>query len=295
MTTTFTYNNMTMIMLYLDESIALVGDFENWNEFEDKQIERLKEIANKKGLKTTLFVPIKNEIHSAIWNQNNIQKKAEAAGVDYLVFYIDHQMMRMNTDENLFKNIDGFLKIKEILIAQNYCYKQSDRFNFDFYRENWKENCHIEGDFYSKADNTELTSLLKDCKFDEFKKLTNLNYQFSGRVVQGKQLGRTIGFPTINVVTDEILPISKGVFAVDVYLESTQQHFMGAGCYWKNEMDEEVFETFILDFDKDVYGWKVDITLIEKIRDNLKINSLDELKETLANDVEKVRKVKPLF
>ena len=91
---------------------------------------------------------------------------------------------------------------------------------------------------------------------------------FKGNVVQGDKLGRTIGFPTANILVDENLQLpGDGVFAVFVEIEN--ENYLGALSIGirpviKND-DSRKIEVYILDFNKDIYDKDVKIKVIKKM------------------------------
>ncbi|AGR41230.1 riboflavin kinase [Spiroplasma taiwanense] len=294
MVQSFFYNNMTLIMVHLKPSIGLITDFENWNEFEDNQIKELKAKAKEQNLQSTLFVLVKDELNFGLWNQENLIKKANEVDIDLILFYFINPMFNLMTEQQLFDNISNFLSIEKIMIAEDFKSEIEPKFTTKFIKDNWKENALIVGNFKEKKECKELISLIKNSDFNEFKKKTNFYYQFTGRVSIGKQLGRQIGFPTINLITPQKILVEPGVYVCDVYIDHLKKHFLGAGCYWTNELNQLVFETNIIDFDQEIYGWKVVITPFKKLRENVKVNDLEELKEMLALDIENTKKIEML-
>ncbi|AUB31634.1 riboflavin kinase [Spiroplasma floricola] len=290
-TLAFFYNNLTMIMMNLEDSIGLIANFENWSEKEDKQVEKLKLLAKENNLRSTLFVITNREMNYGLWNSNNIIKKANEKEIDYVIFYYTNPMINQMPDFDLYKNIEDFLSVRKMIISKDYTDLNHSRFTTSFIEQNWKENAIIIETSVTKDLENNL-NLLKKSKFEEFQKLNKLNYQFDARVSEGKKLGRTIGFPTINLITEERIALSYGVYACNVYVDHLKETFLGAGCYWKNELNQDVFEIFLIDFDKEIYGWKVSVSPIEKLRENIKVDSLEELKKLLANDVKTTLKFK---
>lgn len=114
-------------------------------------------------------------------------------------------------------------------------------------------------------------------------------FQLSGTVVQGKQLGRTIGCPTANIaVSDELKIIPAiGIYAVHVLLEDghTYQGMMSVG---KNptvtDSESIKLEVNIFDFNRTIYGEKITVQFLKYLRDEIKFDSLDELKKQLDED-----------
>lgn len=115
------------------------------------------------------------------------------------------------------------------------------------------------------------------------------DYFFSGKVVEGNKLGRTIGYPTANlqVEHEEKLIPGNGVYAVDVVITTESNRLKGMmniGIRPTVGGSARVIEVNIFDFDKEIYGANVKVYLKRKLRDEIKFTGLDALKEQLAKD-----------
>jgi riboflavin kinase/FMN adenylyltransferase len=117
-------------------------------------------------------------------------------------------------------------------------------------------------------------------------------FVIAGRVMDGKKLGRTIGFPTANIqVRRKRLPLS-GVFAVTVSGIGDKPLPGAANIGVRPTVAEglkPVLEVHVLDFNRDIYGMHVDVNFLHKLRDEAKFDSLDALKAQIARDVVAVR------
>ncbi len=118
------------------------------------------------------------------------------------------------------------------------------------------------------------------------------DYFFSGKVVEGNKLGRTIGYPTANLfIADEnkLVP-GNGVYAVLIKNEELRIKNLGGmmniGVRPTVDGIKRVIEVNIFDFDKDIYGETLTITLKKRLRSEVKFNGLDALKVQLARDKE---------
>jgi riboflavin kinase / FMN adenylyltransferase len=121
---------------------------------------------------------------------------------------------------------------------------------------------------------------------------------FSGKVVKGNQLGRTLGYPTANLEPDsaEKLIPADGVYAVEAQLlpdgaqnptlfEGTKlKGMMGIGIRPTINGTDRTIEVNLFDFDQDIYGREMRVFVIKYLRPELKFNNLDELKAALAQD-----------
>jgi riboflavin kinase/FMN adenylyltransferase len=117
-------------------------------------------------------------------------------------------------------------------------------------------------------------------------------FVIAGRVMDGKKIGRTIGFPTANIqVRRKRLPLS-GVFAVTVSGIDAHPLPGAANIGVRPTLAEglkPVLEVHLLDFDRDIYGTHVDVNFMHKLRAEAKFESLDALKAQIARDVADVR------
>jgi len=114
------------------------------------------------------------------------------------------------------------------------------------------------------------------------------SFGFSGIVVRGYGEGRKLGYPTANMSIDpeQFIP-KRGVYAVNVTIEGRDDQFLGMmniGCRPTYGEFKETVEVNILDFNEDIYDKEITVKFIERIRDEKKFNSLDELKGQLAKD-----------
>ena len=127
---------------------------------------------------------------------------------------------------------------------------------------------------------TQIRRLLGEGNVKLASEMLGRDYSVQGVVVSGKQLGRTIGFPTANLALREPL---KCVPAVGVYLSRVR---LGEESFWgmSNVDRSGLIETHIFDFDADIYGHDLEVSFVAKIRDEVLFSSFEELKKQLKKD-----------
>lgn len=106
--------------------------------------------------------------------------------------------------------------------------------------------------------------------------------------MKGKQRGKALGFPTANVPLTQAIP--EGIYISRITVKDTiypALTFIGVAKTF-NETDYQA-ETYILDFDQDIYNLSVSIHLLEKIRDNMQFSSVDELVTQMEDDTKVAR------
>ena len=143
-----------------------------------------------------------------------------------------------------------------------------------------------------EVSSTLIRQMVTEARMEEAEKLLGIPYFIYGKIVHGNHMGRELGFPTINVIPEEnkLLP-QNGVYTSDVIIDGKK--YFGLTNIGKKPTisDHEVrgVETFIYDFDGDVYGRVAEIYLKHFCRPETRFESLDALKDKLASDIEKYR------
>ncbi len=122
------------------------------------------------------------------------------------------------------------------------------------------------------------------------RKLLGRDFDVFGTVVKGKGRGKGLGFPTANVQYDNGVMPPNGVYAVRVFYDKKQYPAvanLGIRPSFKEKEKKPLLEVHIFDFNKDLYGKKIDVVFIKKIREEKSFSSLDALKLQIAADVQK--------
>ena len=117
-----------------------------------------------------------------------------------------------------------------------------------------------------------------------------------GKVVEGKQIGRNIGYPTANLVVDDELKIipADGAYAVYVITPDSKRHKamlnIGTRPTVSNSMSKSI-EVHILDFEGQLYGEEIEILFAQRIRGEMKFDGVEDLKNALAQDEASTRQI----
>ena len=126
------------------------------------------------------------------------------------------------------------------------------------------------------------------------------NFAITSTVVKGAQLGRTIGFPTINFeIHDRDIVIKNGVYVSRVRLQDGRTFGGITNIGYKPTVKKEPLgkniETYIFDFDEDIYGQTVRVEFVMRLRDEQKFNSLEELKHMLEQNKLDAQKILGMY
>jgi riboflavin kinase/FMN adenylyltransferase len=150
--------------------------------------------------------------------------------------------------------------------------------------------CIIDGEPVSS---TRIRELIKSGKVDKVKPLLGRYYQVKGSIVKGKGLGHQFGVPTANLhlKTKGILP-SPGVYYTSVIIHN--QVFDGLTNLGSNPTFRQhpySIETYIYDFDENIYNQTMIIIFKKKIRDEIRFDSVNELMTKIKSDIEYINKI----
>jgi riboflavin kinase / FMN adenylyltransferase len=142
-----------------------------------------------------------------------------------------------------------------------------------------------------RISSSRIRSALQNADLGAAKTMLGRDYSISGRVVHGLKLGRTLGYPTANLPLAKRLPPVHGIYAVRV---------SGAGLqHWPSVASlgtrptiagrELLLEAHLFDFNGDLYGQRLDIAFVGKLRDEVKFDNLDALVVQMNIDSEQAR------
>ena len=122
--------------------------------------------------------------------------------------------------------------------------------------------------------------------------LLGREYTMSGRVAHGEKLGRTLGFPTANIVLRRRPPLA-GIFAVECELEETHALLRGVASVGRRPTVKEnappLLEVHLFDWNGDLYGRHLRVKFLQKLRDEEKYDGLDALRAAIARDADEAR------
>ncbi|MBP7459671.1 MAG: riboflavin biosynthesis protein RibF [Candidatus Delongbacteria bacterium] len=150
---------------------------------------------------------------------------------------------------------------------------------------------HVVQDHQLKISSSHIRQLIKDGYIDEANQRLGYAYPLRGRVVTGDGLGRKLGFPTANLTpeTNKLIPapgVYAGQAAVRHAVYSCLIYIGRRPSIPHREMPGPVrIESYLLDFDQDIYGEELDLQFFRKIRDDKFFNTIDALRHQINHDV----------
>ncbi len=147
---------------------------------------------------------------------------------------------------------------------------------------------YVEGHLVSS---TAIRDALKQGEIEKANQLLGRIHYVTGKVVTGKRLGRTIGYPTVNLkISSNMTIIRSGVYVTETLRKGVKhQSVTNVGFNPTFNQNNFNLETYILDFEENIYDEMLRIRFLHRLRDELKFHSVEELKDYIAQDVDKTR------
>ena len=129
---------------------------------------------------------------------------------------------------------------------------------------------------------------------DEANEILGWDWEVWGEVVKGDQRGRELGYPTANFDLGETIHPAYGVYAARVQIQGEEEWHKAAiniGIRPMFETDTAQVESYIFDFDREIYGEVLRVRPVKRLRSEAKFDSLDELKAQMAQDCQQARDI----
>jgi riboflavin kinase/FMN adenylyltransferase len=284
-------------------AVVTIGTFDGVHLGHRKIISRIKEIANEIGGETvilTFFPHPRMILHPEDQDLkliNTIPEKAallEELGVDNLIITPFSRDFSNQTAEEYIKSIlVEKIGTKKIVIGYDHRFGKDRRGSL----ADLQQLAPVYGYDVIEIPEQDINDVavsstrIRKALLNDEVELANefLGYPFfiSGKVNRGDQIGRTIGYPTANILVEETYKLipSDGIFAVKVYLDGEEYKGMGYIGHRPtiNGMTRNI-EVNIFDFNQDIYTRPIKMELLHFIRGDIKFGSLDELTTQLDRD-----------
>jgi riboflavin kinase/FMN adenylyltransferase len=220
----------------------------------------------------------------------------EEAGVQHLIIYpFTKEFSRLSSLDFVRDVLVNQIGTQKLVIGYNHHFGRNREGSFEHLKECGPvygftvEEIPAQDVDQVEVSSTKIRQSLLEGDVSTAKAYLGRAYSFSGLVVKGKQLGRTLGYPTANLLiadTHKLVP-GDGIYAVLAELDGVSwKGMMSIGLNPTVQGKERTVEVNILNFEGDLYGRTLTITCIQRIRDEQKFAGLEELKIQLGLDRE---------
>lgn len=296
---------------FKNASFATVGFFDGVHVGHRFLIDELKREANSRHLKSVVFTfaehPRKT-LHTEFQPQliTTLDEKLiqlADTGIDAcVVLNFSEEMSKLSAYDFLQNLLFEQYHVRALLVGHDHRFGHNRAEGFPEYQNYGKaigmeviQASRFSTEEFSHISSSEIRHALESGNIKKANYLLSYPYSISGQVIDGFKVGRKIGFPTANIKceNEEKLIPGIGVYAVEiVHKNLTFKGMMNIGQRPTLENGDTIsLEVNIFDFNKDIYNETIKIIFVEKIRDEIKFNNIDELIDQLKSDKSKVQTV----
>jgi len=285
----------------IKQTVVALGNFDGVHKGHQELIRRTVKSAKIAGLKSAVFT-FSNHPKNVLAGKRVIRNilyyedKAEiikSLGIDYLFsLEFDDNIMHMSADEFIHTLLIDAFKMKEAYCGFNYHFGYKAEGNPEIlmktgikegYGLHVLEPVLIDGNLVSSSF---IRSLIAQGKVDECMKYMGRHYTVGGEVVVGNRLGRTIGFPTSNILIDNsMVTPAHGVYVTYCNYNGIQyQGITNVGIKPTIGDNKKNIETHLFNFSKDIYGKHIRVKFLKRLRPEIKFQSVEELAAQIGRD-----------
>lgn len=289
--------------------VLTIGTFDGVHIGHKKIIDQLNEEAFKIGGESVLFTffphprmvifPESHGLKLIQTQEEKLEKLKEMGLQNVIVFPFTFEFSRLTALEFVRDMLVNQLHVKKLVIGYDHQFGKNREGSIHFLRD-VAETYEFEVIEIPAQDiaavhvsSTKIREALLTGDIEKANDYLGTPFQLSGTVVKGKQLGRTIGFPTANIqlANDLKLIPQNGVYAVKVfYQDHCFEGMMNIGIRPTIEgKNDKTIEVHIFDFDQTIYGESLRVELFKKTRDEQKFNGIEALKNQLKLDEISIR------
>ncbi|MDC9823598.1 bifunctional riboflavin kinase/FAD synthetase [Devosia sp. ZB163] len=288
----------------LKGAMVAIGNFDGCHRGHQHVFRALKERANAAGVPALMltFEPHPRDVFAPepfMFRLTYADQKAEIAralGLDGIVVMpFNLEFSRIEAEDFVTRFLVGALNVRGVEVGADFHFGYKRQGTPAFLKEAGQRHGFDveildmldEGDDHISS--TRIRTLLGEGDVAGAAQLLGYHWFLSGVVVTGDQRGRELGFPTANMATPTGFDLMQGVYAVRAKLGN--RLLDGVASYGKPMFTDErpPFETWIFDFDEDIYGQKLEVALLGTVRGQAKFSSLDELIAAVNNDAAQAR------
>jgi len=221
----------------------------------------------------------------------------ERLGVERLICVNFNRRFSALTAETFIKELlVEKLKVKHLIIGDDFRFGKNRTGNFSLLNTMGKTLGFTVSDTASyklaecRISSTEIRKALEKNELAEAEQMLGRAYSIIGRVFHGDKRGRQLGFPTANVLLKRRVSPVSGVFVVKVNTQNGNYYGVAnIGARPTVSGIRQQLEVHIFDFLKDIYGQTIEVVLLNKLREEMKFDSLTSLTDQISRDSKQAR------
>ena len=219
-------------------------------------------------------------------------KYLEKSGIDFvLCVRFSERFAKLTAEEFIQDLLVKQLKVRYLSVGDDFRFGAKRVGDYHTLQEAGKtfdftvEESHTHSFEQDRISSSLIRELLQKDKLALVEKLLGKPYSIAGRVAHGNKLGRTIGFPTANIMLNRLVVPIHGVYAVQVETKTgVFQGIANVGNRPTINGTKPLLEVHIFDFNRSIYGEAIEVRFIKKLRNEVKFSNFEALKQQIEKD-----------
>ncbi len=290
----------------LKRCVVAIGNFDGFHRGHQHVFKALKERAKERGVPAVVltFEPHPRDVFAPepvmfrLTEADAKARLAEALGLDGIaVMHFDRAFSQIEAEDFVSRFLIKALDVSRVIVGEDFHFGRNRRGTPDFLREaGVREGFVVEMLDLLEQDTGPISSSrvresLRRGDVSTANSLLGYHWFLEGEVVVGDRRGRELGFPTANMATPRVFDLAQGIYAVRARLG--ERLFDGVASYGKPMFNNErpPFETWLFDFDEDIYGHHLAVALVGHVRGQAVFSGLDELIAAVNRDADAARAI----
>ena len=284
-------------ILEANPDVTCIGAFDGVHLGHQTLINMAKSISSKYQILTFDPVPKKffNNMHKLLSTKDMKVELLSRFSPESIIF-LNFEDVKDLIPEDFCNILNNKLNTKSIVVGKDFKFGKNREGDVNFLIKYFgNSNVHVLNDYVvndSKISSTLIKSTINEGKLELANQYLGYSFKLKGKVEHGNRMGHKIGFPTANINVDVNLVTPKfGVYEVDVTKDDkTYKGVMNIGNRPTVSNDLKLsYEVHILDFDEDIYGSFLGVEFVSFIRDEIKFDNIEELKNQISIDIKSIK------
>lgn len=290
----------------LKRCVVAIGNFDGFHRGHQHVFAALKARARERGVAAIVltFEPHPRDVFAPepvmfrLTEADAKARLAEALGLDGIVVMpFSREFSLIEAEDFVSRFLISALDVSRVIVGDDFHFGHQRRGTPQFLRQSGIENgfavetLDLLDEGSGPISSSRVREALRRAQLDFANSLLGYHWFVEGEVIPGDKRGRELGFPTANVAAPRIFDLAQGVYAVKARLGD--RLLDGVASYGKPMFNNQrpPFETWLFDFDEDIYGEHLSVALIGHVRGQMVFSGLDELVTAVNKDADAARAI----